>query len=179
MDPARGSDGRSADGREMPEVFRFGEIRRGGRERESTAENGSGSFTALLGLPANRAMELLHEVETGRGPLIQFADVERNQKLLDGSCFGRLPTFPSDSDLVERAARFSIFATEDSPRMPSAAVCSAEAVKTERPDSDSNPKSPPPQQRPPKRKGYCDKKNKVAARGMTRARVPIFLKLSR
>ncbi|CAA6672330.1 unnamed protein product [Spirodela intermedia] len=114
----------------MPEELRFREIRRAGRERESAADNGSGSFTALLGLPASRAIELLHEVETGRGPLIPF----------------------------------SVFATEDSPRMPSSAVCSAEAVKTERPDSDSNPNSPL-QQRPPKRKGHCDKKNKLKASG--------------
>ncbi|XP_078176312.1 transcription factor bHLH48-like [Carex rostrata] len=43
------------------------------------------SFTALLGLPPSRAVELLHE-----------------------------PTFPSDPALVDRAARFSVFAAASS-----------------------------------------------------------------
>ncbi|XP_078432955.1 transcription factor bHLH48-like [Wolffia australiana] len=56
---------------------------------------GSASFTALLGLPPGRAMELLLR-EVGQ------------QKLLEASA----ATFPSDSDIVQRAAKLSVFACD-------------------------------------------------------------------
>ncbi|KAJ4773256.1 basic helix-loop-helix (bHLH) DNA-binding superfamily protein [Rhynchospora pubera] len=67
----------------------------------SVATSGA-SFTALLGLPPNRAVELLHE-----------------------------PTFPSDPALVDRAARFSVFA--------------AAAAASSAPSPEVSPPPPPPE----------------------------------
>lgn len=164
MDPARSSGDGSGKSRED---LRFQKIHCLMAENEPTSQNGS-SFTALLGLPANQAMELLHELEAGHSPGISSPAVaeiwrlqERDQKPLDGLPFGCFPTFPSNPDLVERAARFSVFAAEDSsPQTTSSGrsnsgIYLAKAVKAEPADSDSNPNSSAgskPQPRPPKRK---------------------------
>ncbi|TKY53291.1 Transcription factor bHLH48 [Spatholobus suberectus] len=89
------------------------------------------SFTALLELPPTQAVELLHSPErAGKPPrhnpkpypLTSFASAT-------GAGAGNL-TFPSNASLIERAARFSVFAGENSPE-----------VKRELPETDSNPSS--------------------------------------
>nr|KYP57403.1 Transcription factor bHLH48 [Cajanus cajan] len=86
------------------------------------------SFTALLELPPTQAVELLHSPErAGKPPrhspkpypLTSFA-----------SAGAANLTFPSNAALIERAARFSVFAGENSPE-----------VKRELPETDSNPSS--------------------------------------
>ncbi|KAF8659008.1 hypothetical protein HU200_058852 [Digitaria exilis] len=66
-----------------------------------------GSFTALLGLPTSQAMELLLPRATGAPPPPAPAPAP-----------APAPTFPSDPQLVDRAARFSAFASA-SPSPPS------------------------------------------------------------
>ncbi|KAK1266271.1 Transcription factor bHLH48 [Acorus gramineus] len=68
---------------------------------------GGSSFTALLGLPSNKAMELLHP-EPRDSPAI-WRDQAAEDRRLD--LFGCSLTFPTNDALVERAARFSIFAS--------------------------------------------------------------------
>lgn len=104
----------------------------------SAAASGGGSFTALLGLPANQAVELLHD-SCAREPLtsgIRLCEhpVHRPFCLpLDCS-----PAFPSNATLVDRAARFSVFAAEGSP------ASSSGRLKAEPQDSDSPPLDPIP-----------------------------------
>ncbi|XP_062178545.1 transcription factor bHLH48-like isoform X2 [Phragmites australis] len=62
----------------------------------SSSAGGGGSFTALLGLPTSQAMELI--LPRAAPPAHAPA-----------------PTFPSDPHLVDRAARFSAFASPSSP----------------------------------------------------------------
>ncbi|RDX79663.1 Transcription factor bHLH48, partial [Mucuna pruriens] len=87
------------------------------------------SFTALLELPPTQAVELLHSPErAGKPPrhnpkpypLTSFAAAGAAANL----------TFPSNAALIERAARLSVFAGENSPE-----------VKRELPETDSNPSS--------------------------------------
>ncbi|RCV22386.1 hypothetical protein SETIT_4G216400v2 [Setaria italica] len=66
---------------------------------------GGGSFTALLGLPTSQAMELLLPRAAAAPPAPAPAPAPA-------------PTFPSDPHLVDRAARFSAFASP-SPSSPS------------------------------------------------------------
>ncbi|KAL8133474.1 transcription factor bHLH48-like isoform X1 [Apium graveolens] len=74
------------------------------------------SFTALLELPPNQAVKLLHTPEkTGPPKLYSYA-----------------PMFPSNSALIDRASKFSVFATENS--VP---------VKQEPVESDSHRNSSP------------------------------------
>uniref|UniRef100_A0A1D1XWD3 Transcription factor bHLH48 n=1 Tax=Anthurium amnicola TaxID=1678845 RepID=A0A1D1XWD3_9ARAE len=176
MDPTGSSAAGSGNGREIAETLRFEAIHSLMGDNEAGPQNGS-SFTALLGLPPNQAMELLHEPEPGHSPAIPPpADIwqlhEGEQKPLDGFPFGCFPTFPSNADLVERAARFSVFAAEDSPQTTSSGRSNSgayltNAIKAEPVDSDSNPNSSagskPQQQRPPKRKGH--EKTKAAGKG--------------
>ncbi|KAG6531870.1 hypothetical protein ZIOFF_005705 [Zingiber officinale] len=104
----------------------------------SAAPTGGGSFTALLGLPANQAVELLHD-SGAREPLasrIRVGEhpVHRPFHLpLDCSS-----AFPSNATLVDRAARFSVFAAEGSP------ASSSGRLKAEPQDSDSPPLDPIP-----------------------------------
>lgn len=89
---------------------------------------GSSSFTALLGLQPNQAVDLLHDLDP---------------KSLDLP-FVCSSTFPSNADLIDRAARFSIFATgENSPEDSSAIPSNSDGdpyPKSEPPDSDSKPR---------------------------------------
>ncbi|KAJ6800984.1 transcription factor bHLH48 isoform X1 [Iris pallida] len=73
------------------------------------------SFTALLGLPPSQAVELLHDSDappttTIPSSLSSIADVWRFP--LPPGCS---PTFPTNAALVDRAARFSVFAAEEDP----------------------------------------------------------------
>ncbi|RLN11254.1 putative HLH DNA-binding domain superfamily protein [Panicum miliaceum] len=67
---------------------------------------GGGSFTALLGLPTSQAMELLLPRAAAAAPPAP------------APAPAPAPTFPSDPHLVDRAARFSAFASP-SPSSPS------------------------------------------------------------
>ncbi|KAG9450274.1 hypothetical protein H6P81_010239 [Aristolochia fimbriata] len=142
--------------KEMEETFHFGdEIQSLMTENllhqniDSSTEKGS-SFTALLGLPPSQALELLHTPESGESAPISAAgiwrDRQRSEKPLTLS-YVCCPTFPSNTALVERAAKFSIFAAaEESPASSSDPSNSSEnslKPKTERADSDSNPNSSP------------------------------------
>ncbi|XP_010517746.1 PREDICTED: transcription factor bHLH48-like [Camelina sativa] len=102
-------------------------------------EDTGGSFTALLEMPVTQAMELLH-----------FADSPSSQanitKLAGDNIapphpFGTL-TFPSNSLLLDRAARFSLIATEQNGYFSSGDTPSSSAnldggVKAEPAETDS------------------------------------------
>ncbi|KAG2612834.1 transcription factor bHLH48-like [Panicum virgatum] len=74
-----------------------------------TGGGGGGSFTALLGLPTSQAMELLLPRAAAPAPAPSPAPAPAP---------ALAPTFPSDPHLVDRAARFSAFASP-SPSSPS------------------------------------------------------------
>ncbi|XP_008240829.1 PREDICTED: transcription factor bHLH48-like [Prunus mume] len=103
-------------------------------------ENAS-SFTALLELPPTQAMELLHlspEANSTPTPAAMSGEA-RVQHPFNSSL-----TFPTNPALIERAAKFSIFAGEGSPEtssMPSNSGADLEKVKTEPVETDSNPNS--------------------------------------
>ncbi|XP_074576494.1 transcription factor bHLH48-like [Curcuma longa] len=123
----------------------------------SAAATGGGSFTALLGLPANQAVELLHDSGARETPASRIClgehPVHRPFHLpLDCS-----PAFPSNATLVDRAARFSVFAAEGSP------ASSSGRLKAEPQDSDSPPLDPIPTG-PAKRKDSGRSKAKVTAK---------------
>ncbi|KAL1209873.1 Transcription factor bHLH60 [Cardamine amara subsp. amara] len=110
------------------------------------SENAGGSFTALLELPATQAVELLH-----------FTDSSSSQAAVNGiggdiappplHSFGTL-TFPSNSALMERAARFSVIATEQqngnvsgettTSSVPSNSSANLDRIKTEPAETDSS-----------------------------------------
>ena len=104
-------------------------------------ENAS-SFTALLELPANQAMQLLHSPHSDEHkPYVPSSFPNPNPNL----------TFPSNKTLIERAAKFSVFAgAEISPE--TSASANLEKVKSEPGESDSNPSSSNKTQRSTKRK---------------------------
>ena len=105
-------------------------------------ENAS-SFTALLELPATQAMQLLHSSPHSAGG----GDDEHKPYSSSSSFTNGNLTFPSNKTLVERAAKFSVFAAaaaEISPEtssVPSNASANLEKVKTELAETDSNPGS--------------------------------------
>ncbi|KDP37361.1 hypothetical protein JCGZ_06815 [Jatropha curcas] len=74
-------------------------------------ENAS-SFTALLELPATQAMELLHSPDSSlrTRPVI---DCHHQKQYLQPHFNAANLTFPTNSGLIERAARFSVFAGEN------------------------------------------------------------------
>ncbi|XP_057506940.1 transcription factor bHLH48-like [Actinidia eriantha] len=86
------------------------------------------SFTALLELPPETAMELLHSPETDEtAPKLAGED---HRRLLSPNF---TPTFPSDAALLDRASRFSVFAVEKN------LIGDSHRVKQEPVDSESNP----------------------------------------
>ncbi|CAO2822177.1 unnamed protein product [Amaranthus hypochondriacus] len=122
--------------------------------------NGNGnSFTALLELPPNQALELLTDDFNGGGS----GDVVKRHRI---SAFNHslasFPAFPSNRALIERAAKYSVFASENN---------SMESkVKVELLDSGSNPNSSDPtagseseKEKPLKRKER-EKKGKGASK---------------
>ncbi|PKA52824.1 Transcription factor bHLH48 [Apostasia shenzhenica] len=170
MEPARSGAGSGKSGTYTPEIaetLRFEEeiqslmgttLIHHGFECSPPANAGGSSFTALLGLPPSQAVELLHDPESGTSRSIaagfRLADPKSLQLPLVCS-----PTFPSNATLVERAARFSVFAAaEESPEASSAAVPSISGgdhspkPKSEPQDSDSPLPIEKQQQRPAKRK---------------------------
>lgn len=132
-----GSTGGESEGNEI-ESFQVGEEIQG--LLTAPPESGS-SFTALLELPANQAMELLHSTVPVEAPetISGEPQIGQHQKPYLPS-FNCSPIFPSNAVLVERAAMFSIFAGgggEDSPETSSVPSYSSK-VKTEPTDMDSN-----------------------------------------
>ncbi|CAI0438159.1 unnamed protein product [Linum tenue] len=83
-------------------------------------ENAS-SFTALLELPPNQAVELLHH----RSPQSTRPD-SRHQQPPQHFNAG-LVTFPTNAALIERAAKFSVFAAEEELNNGSNAITSPDA----------------------------------------------------
>lgn len=97
---------------------------------EPAPERGS-SFTALLELPPTQAVELLHSPEIEASA--EAAGIWGNYPL------HRSPTFPSNAGLLERASKFSVFASvRDSPETSSTAG-NLGVVKLEPSDLVSNP----------------------------------------
>ncbi|XP_042452524.1 transcription factor bHLH48-like isoform X1 [Zingiber officinale] len=132
------------------------------------ASNGS-SFTALLGLSGNQAAELLHEHGLTAAASSPAGAAEMWRLRLGGDRaagelrlpLGCSPTFPSDAAIVESAARFSVFASEESPTSSSGGGISPR-LKVEQLDPDSPPSvpvlpSPKTKRSPAKRKGTCEK----------------------
>ncbi|XP_030452999.2 transcription factor bHLH48-like isoform X2 [Syzygium oleosum] len=127
------------------------------------------SFTALLELPPTRALELLHSPEAPNSPGVAVSGEPARPYLhcLGGGGF----PFYMDSDLVERAARYSVLVGEKSDSLET----SSQKVKNEPlTESDSNHNSSPQPlvsdptvenkgQRPPKRKDR-EKKAKGSAK---------------
>lgn len=107
-------------------------------------ENGS-SFTALLELPPTQAMELLHSshcngtaaASASGKPLSQIND----QKPYIFPSFNGNLTFPSNTSLIERAAKYSVFAGENSSQEDANSGANLDKVKNEPPETDSNPSS--------------------------------------
>lgn len=109
-------------------------------------ENAS-SFTALLELPPTQAVELLHlpDCDGTASRRLPCCHVGVNQKpYLPNSSNGNLTlTFPTNAALIERAAKFSVFAGENSlgeARLFSVGSgANLESVKNEPQETDSNP----------------------------------------
>ncbi|KAL5975985.1 hypothetical protein ACLOJK_020315 [Asimina triloba] len=149
MEPSRSSSNGSGSSRnyaqEITESFNFSEdIQSLMTENilqltlDSAPETDS-SFTALLGLPKNQALELLHKPESGGAPVVPSGEIWKAQKPVP-FCFSGTPTFPSNATLLERAVRFSVFA-EESPQTssdPSNSTGNSLKPKVEPTDSDSN-----------------------------------------
>ncbi|XP_059668474.1 transcription factor bHLH48-like [Cornus florida] len=127
------------------ESFQFGEEIQ--RLMSAPPEAGS-SFTALLELPANQAMSLLHSPQSDDTPAELSGEVWNNHHnpyhIQSLNC---TPTFPSNTALLDRASKFSVFAaTVNSPEtssIPSNSSGNSHKVKPEPFDSDSNPDSSP------------------------------------
>ncbi|GAU36900.1 hypothetical protein TSUD_331730 [Trifolium subterraneum] len=108
-------------------------------------ENAS-SFTALLELPPTQAVELLHlpDCDGTNSRRLSCCHVSVNQKpYLPISSNGNL-TFPTNAALIERAAKFSVFAGDNtSPGemrlFPAVSGPNLETVKNEPQETDSNP----------------------------------------
>lgn len=92
-----------------------------------TPENGN-SFTALLELPPNQAMELLTD---GGGDV-----VKRHRISAYNHSLSSLPALPSNRELIERAAKYSVFANDLDSSPPELKV-KAEPLD----DAGSNPNS--------------------------------------
>ncbi|KAF4363209.1 hypothetical protein F8388_020779 [Cannabis sativa] len=112
-----------------------------------TPDNAS-SFTALLELPANQAMELLHHVPESNGNKIA-GDPLHNKPFPQQLPFGSNLTFLSDPALIERASKFSVFAggqhsPETTSSVPSNSSANLDKVKNEPTETDSNPNSSQP-----------------------------------
>lgn len=115
-------------------------------------ENAS-SFTALLELPATQAMVLLHSPHSEEGtpaPLSgdSLHGISDDHKSYISSFNGNPPTFPSNEALIERAAKFSVFASgenlTETSSVPSNSSANLEKVKSEPAETESNPNSSQP-----------------------------------
>lgn len=102
-------------------------------------ENTGGSFTALLEMPDSQAMELLHFTDSSSS----LATVSRIAGDISPPTlhpFGTL-TFPSNSLLLDRAARFSVIASEQNGNISGETASSSanlDRVKAEPAETDSS-----------------------------------------
>ncbi|KAH1228685.1 Transcription factor bHLH48 [Glycine max] len=103
------------------------------------------SFKALLELPSTQAVELLHSPERARKPLRHSPKPPTPPPphpptspsfTASASAATANLTFPSNAALIERAARFSVFAGQNSN-----SNSNSPEVKRELPETDSNPSS--------------------------------------
>ncbi|XP_074584980.1 transcription factor bHLH48-like isoform X2 [Curcuma longa] len=156
-----GSGSSNTRAAEIAESFRFEEEIHSLIVHPNFEASPGGSFTALLGLSGNQATELLHQ--QGRAAAASSpagaADCPMGEFRLPLGCS---PTFSSDAALVERAARFSVFASDESPASSSGGGDISPRMKVEQLDSDSPPSapvlpSPKPLRSPAKRKETCEK----------------------
>ncbi|KAK7336606.1 hypothetical protein VNO77_17152 [Canavalia gladiata] len=137
------------DGTTTLESIQFNEEIQGIMAPAPAPENAS-SFTALLELPPTQAVELLHSPDSdaaaARKPPSCHVSMNQKPYLLD-SFSGSNLTFPSNAALIERAARFSVFAGENSPSpgdpclVPAGSGSNLDRVKNEPQETDSNPYS--------------------------------------
>ncbi|CAN0909946.1 Transcription factor bHLH48 [Linum grandiflorum] len=94
----------------------------------SSPNETASSFTALLELPPNQAMELLHDPTR---PEQQQYRSRQQQQQPPQQFNAELLTFPTNAALIERAAKFSVFAAEEDLRKGTTAAIDAS------PDDDS------------------------------------------
>lgn len=133
------------NGESGPEAFQFAEEIQ--KLMTVPPENGS-SFTALLELPPNQAMELLHSPESDGTPPELAGEVWSQCDCKPYDTINCSPTFQFKAAVVEQAAGLSIFSTagDDSPRtssVPSNSSANSLKVKNEPIDTDSNRNSSP------------------------------------
>lgn len=112
------------------------------------------SFTALLELPAPQAMELLHTPETrgflGKPNFPGKSQIEGVHKAPYFSSFDRAGfPFPTNTALIERAAKYSVFAGGSNNSLSSnspenSGACSKQKVKSEPKETESNCNESPP-----------------------------------
>lgn len=106
-------------------------------------ENTGGSFTALLEMPDTQAMELLHftDSSSSQTTVTRVAgDISPPPPTPTLHPFGTL-TFPSNSLLLDRAARFSVIATEQNGKISGETASSSanlDRVKAEPAETDSS-----------------------------------------
>ncbi|XP_010506043.1 PREDICTED: transcription factor bHLH48 [Camelina sativa] len=104
-------------------------------------ENTGGSFTALLEMPVTQAMELLHFTDSSSSQEANITKLAGDNIAPPHDPFATL-TFPSNSLLLDRAARFSVIATEQNGYISSGDTPSSSAnldggVKAEPAETDS------------------------------------------
>ncbi|PSS21150.1 Transcription factor bHLH60 like [Actinidia chinensis var. chinensis] len=152
MDRIAGTEVRSVNcGEEIEEIgvdsLQFGEEIR--RLMAAPTDTGS-SFTALLELPANQVMELLHSPDTVRTPA----------------------SLAGDHHVIERASRFSVFAatemSTETSSIPSNSTPHSHVVKLEPVNSDSNPNSSDPMAENDNRKSTKRKEREKKGTGSTK-----------
>ncbi|KAF7818990.1 transcription factor bHLH48-like isoform X1 [Senna tora] len=112
------------------------------------APENTSSFTALLELPSTQAMELLHSTAAASASGEPLCDIHDQKPPHLFHSLTRNLTSPSDTALIERAAKFSVFAEENSPPDEEASLApppnsgaNLNRVKNEPPETDSNPSS--------------------------------------
>ncbi|XP_047181244.1 transcription factor bHLH48-like [Vigna umbellata] len=126
------------------ESIQFNEEIQGIMAPAPAPENAS-SFTALLELPPTQAVELLHSPNSDGARKPPNCHVSTNHKPYLLNSFGGNLTFPSNAALIERAAKFSVFAGENSTSPGEACLLRAgsgsnlDRVKNEPQETDSNP----------------------------------------
>ncbi|KAL1206935.1 Transcription factor bHLH48 [Cardamine amara subsp. amara] len=102
-------------------------------------ENTGGSFTALLEMPPTQAMELLHFTDSSSSQAT-VSRVAGDISPPNLHPYGTL-TFPSNSLLLDRAARFSVIATEQNRNISGETASSSanlDRVKAEPAETDSS-----------------------------------------
>ncbi|KAJ8752223.1 hypothetical protein K2173_003831 [Erythroxylum novogranatense] len=115
MELSAGTGARCGFSSPQPDCTGFDSVAQFGEDIQhliSVPPDNASSFTALLELPANQAMELLHSPDsTLPTPPEHSTYLSHN--------FNSNLTFPSNSGLIERAAKFSVFAGNNSPETSS------------------------------------------------------------